>query len=73
MRTVLLCLLLTGCATAYWHPSNDSSRTAADKDDCEYKAQVATASMPSGIERGMRLSDIRHMCMQQMGYSLIQK
>lgn len=66
---LLVCAVLSACGSPRWIKA-DMTTQARDRDlaECEFEAEKATGSMPTGVSRGIRLADLETRCMRMRGY-----
>lgn len=80
MKAIVICsaLLLAGCASNYSKAGMTNQQLEQDKVVCEYEAQKATQNrspygmgdaIASGIDDGLRINNLRTLCMHSKGYS----
>ncbi len=74
MRILILCVLLTGCASTQWqHPTKSQQQLANDTADCEARAELATRKIRQAntIDGGMvQAKAITKECLQDKGWRL---
>jgi hypothetical protein len=69
MRAIVLMLLLTGCAGQWERPGATQASLDADRLQCKYEADKATAAIANPVAAGMQESTIMSSCLRAKGWT----
>jgi hypothetical protein len=63
-------LLVMGCQQRMLiNPNATHEQAARDNQECDYQAEMATATMREGLDRAFRRGELRVSCLKVRGYT----
>jgi hypothetical protein len=69
MRAIVLMLLLAGCAGQWERPGATQASLDADRLQCKYEADKATAAIANPVAAGMQESTVTASCLRSKGWT----